>query len=449
MSRRVTEAGEAAAAAAAPESSTRGGGLAALPPEGGLAALRVRRVEGAPVAAVRVWLEGGARRERVPGQALVTGRLLAEGTRRHGWREIADRVEARGIVLRTGATFESHGASIDALADDWAEALALAAEIVLEPSFPADRATWIAKQAAAELDSLGDQPEVRTAFGFLDQLYAPHRRALPLHGTAASLASLTPADCAAFHLDRLVGGVRVAVAGTVDEEAVEGRVCELFGGAAGVARTAGAEPTLAPGSPGTGDRRRTVELLPPDEGEPGQAHLYVGAITVPRAHPDHDALELAAVVLGAGAGLTGRVPERVREREGLAYTATCHTVAGSGLDPGRLVAYVGTAPETVGRAERAVVEELRRIVDDGVSDAELEEARSYLLGREPFRRETARQWADLLTAAEHYGLPLDRPGWRETRLAALTRGEVEAAVRRWVRPDELRVTVGLPGRASR
>lgn len=431
---------------------------------GGLAALRVRRVEGAPVAAVRAWLEGGARRERVPGQALVAGRSLAEGTRGRGWREIADRVEARGIVLRSGATFESHGLSIDALADDWDEALALAAELLLEPSFPADRIAWIARQAAAELDSLGDQPEVRTAWGFLDQLYAPGRRALPLHGTAASLASLTPADCAAFHLERLRGGVRVAVAGTIDEEAVAARVESLFGplGTAGEHGEGGtaAEPEGPATAPGAGesppaesepsaDRRRTVELPPPEEGEPGQAHLYVGAVTVPRAHPDHEALELAGVVLGAGAGLTGRVPERVREREGLAYAATCHTVAGAGLDPGRLVAYVGTSPETVERAERAVVEELRRLVDEGISEAELAEARSYLLGREPFRRETARQWADLLSAAEHYGLPLDRPGWREARLAALDRAEVEAALRRWLCPDELRVAVGLPPPSAR
>jgi len=416
---------------------------------GGLAALRVRRVEGPPVAAVRAWLEGGARRERVPGQALVAARLLAEGTRRHGWREIADRVEARGMILRAGATYESHGVSIDALADDWGEALGLAAELLLESAFPADRTAWLARQAAAELDSLADQPEVRTAWGFLDQLHAPGRRALPLHGTAASLASLTPPDCAAFHLDRLAGGVRVAVAGAVDEEAVEARIRELFGAAPEAAEGAAAPGPLAEERTGrSADRRRSVELPPAEEGEPSQAHLYVGAVTVPRAHPDYEALELAGVVLGAGAGLTGRIPERVREREGLAYAATCHTVAGAGLDPGRLVAYVGTAPETVERAERAVVEELRRIVDGGISDAELDEARSYLLGREPFRRETARQWADLLAAAEHYGLPLDRPGWREARLAALGRADVEDALRRRVRPDELRVTVGLPAPAG-
>ena len=101
--------------------------------------------------------------------------------------------------------------------------------------------------------------------------------------------------------------------------------------------------------------------------------------------------------------------------------------------------------DTIDRAERGVREEIARLVEGGITDQELAEARSYLLGREPFERETARQWADLLVEAEHYGLPLDDPDWRHDCLAALDRAAVEAVVRRHLRPDELRVTVGIPG----
>jgi zinc protease len=165
---------------------------------------------------------------------------------------------------------------------------------------------------------------------------------------------------------------------------------------------------------------------------------------VPRAADDYDALALAGVVLGAGSGLTGRIPERIREREGLAYTASAATVAGAGIDPGRLVLYVATSAATVAQAERGLREELARFVDEGPSDEEVADARAYLAGREPFRRETARQLADLIVRAEHVGLPLDRPGWREQRLARLTRADVHAAVRRHLRPEALQVTVGLP-----
>ena len=396
--------------------------------------VRVRRVEGAPVVAIRLWLQAGTRAETLPGQALVTGRMLAEGTRSRDWRRIAEEAESKGMVLQSHGTFESIGVSLDALAKDWELALAWAAEILLEPTFPADRCAWLAKQTAAELESLADQPDVKTAWGFLEQLYTPHPRSRPVHGTEESLLALTPADCAAFHRRSQAHGILASVTGVVDEDAVRDRLTGLLGGAA-----VDVQPFPTPLAPtGLGPRHR-VSLESSD-----QAHLYMGHLTVPRRHPDYAALELLAVVLGSGAGLTGRIPARIREREGLAYTAYAQTVAGSGLDAGRLVTYVGTSPATVEKAERGVKEEIARVVEQGIEDSELEEARAYLLGREPFRRETARQWADLLIEAEEYGLPLDDFGHRKAELEALDRPAVEAAARRHVHPDALRVTVGMP-----
>jgi predicted Zn-dependent peptidase len=84
-------------------------------------------------------------------------------------------------------------------------------------------------------------------------------------------------------------------------------------------------------------------------------------------------------------------------------------------------------------------------VEEGVGDDELAAARTFLVGREPFRRETARQWADLLAEAGYWGLPLDDAEWCERELLALDRPQVEAAARRHLRPEALLVTIGLPG----
>lgn len=398
--------------------------------------VRVRRVEGAPVVAVRLWLRAGAREETIPGQALVTGRMLTEGTRTRDWRRIAEEAESKGMVVQSFGTFESIGVSVEALAKDWELALEWAAELFLDPSFPEDRCAWMARQAAAELESLADQPEVKTLWGFLEQLYSPHPRCRPLHGSEESLLGLTPADCAAFHLRAQAHGILASVAGVMDEDAVRDRLAGFLS-----RPPVDAEPFPAPPAPVGLGPRHTVTT----DAEDHQAHLYMGHLSVTRQHPDYTALELAAVILGAGAGLTGRIPARIREREGLAYTAHAQTVSGSGLDPGRLVAYIGTSPATVEQAERGVIEETVRLVENGIEDSELEEARAYLLGREPFRRETARQWADILIEAEEYGLPVDDFEQRKAELEALDRKTVEEAIRKHVRPSEMMVTVGLPG----
>jgi zinc protease len=396
--------------------------------------LKVRRVEGAPVVAIRLWVRGGARAEAIPGQALVTGRMLTEGTRSRDWKRIADEAESKGMILSSFGMFESHGVAVDALSRDWELALDWAVELLLDPVFPEDRCAWVAKQAAAEFESLADQPDVKTNWGFLEQLYTPHPRARPLYGSMESLLGLTPADCAAFHAAALAGGVKVAVAGVIDEGPVRKRLESLL---QNVPRLG--EPLPEPVAPAGSGERATVETDAED-----QAHLFVGHLTVPRNHPDYTALEMVAVTLGSGAGLTGRIPMRIREQEGLAYSAHAQTVAGAGEDAGRLVAYVGTSPATMAKAEAGIVEEIERLVSDGIEPAELEEARAYLLGREPFRRETARQWADLLTEAVEYDLPLDDPAQREQELKALDLETVEAAARRHIRPADLQVTVGLP-----
>ncbi len=397
---------------------------------------RTRRVPGVPVVAARLWLRGGSRMEEIPGQSLITGRLLAEGTRRRRWDKIAVEAEDRGILIHSFSTLDAVCVSIEAMAGDWQLALAWLAELALEPAFPEDRFEWLRRQAGAELESLLDQPEARAAHAFLDQLYRPHPYARPLQGGREGLERLTAADCTDFHHLLLDWGGVAVVTGEIDESAVSQRLESLFADLAG-----DATPQPAVAAPrGRGSKRLEVAA-----GHGDQAHLCAGHLTVARAHPQLPALEVAGVVLGAGAGMSGRLPERIREREGLAYACDIHVAAGNGLDLGRLVAYAGTSPATVEQAERAIREELARFVDGGLEDGELSDARAYLIGRDPFRRETARQWAGLLAEAELYGLPTDRPEWVVETLEALTATEVEDAARRWIRPEEIKVTVGLPG----
>lgn len=399
--------------------------------------LRVRRVEGAPLVAARAWLRGGSCQEQVPGQAYVVGQLLTEGTGSRSWEQIHAEAENRGILLQSFGTHEMLGVAIDALAGDWELTLGWLAELLLDPTFPADRFEWVRKRTAAELESLLDRPEVRTGKAFLEQLYGPHPYGRPLRGDPASLGRLTVEGCRNFHRRTLDWGAIVVVTGEIDEAAVEHRLGELLGSFEGMAQVL---PELAP------PQESAVEHQQISAGESDQAHLFAGHLTIERRHPDIPALEVVAAVLGAGPGLAGRLPERIREKEGLAYSTDVQTTAGSGLDPGRLAIYVGTSPRTAAAAERALREELERLLEEGISEREFEEARSYLIGAEPFRRETARQWADILAEATFYELPIDQPHWVIEQLQALSREEVETVARRHLRPAELKVTLGLPER---
>ena len=415
--------------------------------------IRTRHVAGAPVVAVRVVVVGGGRREAIPGQALLAGRGLGEGTARRDWARLAEDVEARGMSAQGFAGWDAHGLAVDALAHDFDRALEVAAEMLLEPIFPEPRVDLLRKQCEGELSSLADQADVLTGWAFVEDLYGSHPLARRLQGTPESLAALTDRDARDFHAAGLGGQIIVTVAGEIDEASIRDRIEQAF------ARLAELPTTNALPTPGTPEpdraSRRVVETSARD-----QAHLYVGQLSVPRGHADGAALDVLSVIVGAGAGLTGRVPSRVREDEGLAYTAFATMVSGAGLDPGRLAAYVGTSPATVERAERAVIEELVKLREGGVTDAEVADAKAYLIGRDPFRRETARQWADLLAESELYQRPYDDPNYLIDRIRAVDRPTVEAAGqkvdpagrtdrRRGVAGKTVGATGGRPGRATR
>ncbi|MGE0641637.1 MAG: M16 family metallopeptidase [Thermoanaerobaculia bacterium] len=402
--------------------------------------LRIRRVDGSPIVAIRILLPGGARFETIPGQALVTGRMLAEGTARRDYAKISADAEARGMMVSSFGGYEAHGLAIDALADDWREAIGWAAELLFESSFPADRVAWLARQAAAELDAQADEADTFTGREHMAQLWAPHPRSRPLQGDRESLGRLDPDSCRSYHRRGLAGERLVSIAGEIDVESV-GRFAEERFGSDGSAdgntpdghRGAPEEPAASP------EPHRTIRTRARD-----QAHLYLSHRTVRRGDPDYVALEVAGVILGAGSGLSGRIPHRIREQQGLAYTATADTVAGASLDTGRLAVYVGTSPETVAAAEAAARDEIDRFVAGPLAPSEVADARSYLLGREPFRRETARQWADLMASAMLLDLPLDDPDQHAREIAALGPEEIERAVGRHLHPDRLVATVGLP-----
>lgn len=398
--------------------------------------VRCRRHAVAPTVAVRVWLVGGALAESHPGAALLTGRMLTEGTAGRSWGEITAAAEDRGMDLAGSGGAEVIGISIDALAADWRPALELAAELALEPSFPEDRLARLRRQATGELESLMERPEVVTAWAFLRQLYGEgHPLSRPPQGSAESLAALSRSDCVSFHRRSLAGEILVVVAGEVEEQRVLTAIGDLFGpGASGPARLPDAVAARR-----RDDSYEEIELSGTE-----QAEIYVGQLTVPADHPDLPALQLAAVVLGSGPGLVGRIPGRVREREGLAYSASAGTVGGAGRLAGRLVVHLATAPERISTALAVVHEEIERFVADGLTDEEMEEARTYLLGSEAFRRESPRQVASLEGLSMLYGVGWNEPGWMEAALSVLDRKAVEEAVRRHIDIDRLAVVVGRP-----
>src|SRR5262249_19214684 len=95
----------------------------------------------------------------------------------------------------------------------------------------------------------------------------------------------------------------------------------------------------------------------------------------PLDHRDHAAVKVLSTVLGGG--MAGRLFVELRDKRALAYTATSFYEPAK--EPGALVLYLGTAPQTAAQAERALLDEIARIKRDPVSEAALSRAKRHPL----------------------------------------------------------------------
>ena len=147
-------------------------------------------------------------------------------------------------------------------------------------------------------------------------------------------------------------------------------------------------------------------------------------------------------ILGGG-GFSSRLYSEVREKRGLAYSV------GAGLNPMRLTALIagsaGTNNENVAESLKIIQSEWRRMRDEGVTEAELSQAKSFLTGSFPLRLSSTDRIARMLVSIQYHDLGIDYIDRRASYIKAVTRDDIAKLARELVDPEGLTfVIVGKP-----
>ncbi len=388
------------------------------------------------VAAVTLRLPAGAARDvERPGTAYLTGQMLAHGTDLRSFDALNEELDALGAALSVGVGRDAVDISATCLRDDLPRVVELMAEVVLRPTFPDDELERVRAQALTALRQALNSTRAQADYTLRSVLYPPghpyHHRVL---GSEERLHECTRQELLDFH-HRYYRPERayLAVAGGVPVEEAWRHIETAF---------AGWEPGQAPQlaiplvEPPAG-RIRRQETLPGKS----QADIALGLPTIPRRHPDYEALRLANIVLGR-LGMMGRLGASVRERLGLAYYASS-TLEG-GIGPGLWMAYAGVNPVNIERAIEQIIAEVIRLREEAVDLRELSDARTYLLGSLPLGLETSGAIASLALDLAFYDLGLDYVNRLPHLIGNITAEQIQEVARRYLTPERMAIVVAGP-----
>lgn len=157
-------------------------------------------------------------------------------------------------------------------------------------------------------------------------------------------------------------------------------------------------------------------------------------------NPDYPGLLIGNFVLGSS-GLSSRLGDRVRQKEGLSYGV------GSFLRPSSLderttfLTYAITNPQNIDKVEAAIREEIQKLLDDGITEEELEAAQKGYLESQIVSRSEDKQIAAMLVATAYLDRTMEYYETREQAIKDLSVAKVNAAIKKWIHPDRIAVVV--------
>jgi zinc protease len=380
----------------------------------------------------------GARydRESKAGLAIMASRLLDEGTENRTSLEIADAIESVGGAIETDGSFERIVASASVLNKDVDLGLELLSDLLIRPIFPQDYVDKEKERTLAEIVSAKDRPQVVAGWAFNELVYQDHPLHRPSHGYPQTVEQLTRADLLDFHQRYFVpNNVILSIVGDFRVSELMPKVEDAFGSwkPQKIVFPTYSEPVRQVG-------KRVKYITMPAQ----QLNIYLGHLGVTRTNPDYYALQVLDTILGGGAGFTARIPQRLRDELGLAYTTFASITMTAGLDTGRFVSFIGTSPENMKLAIGGLLNEIRRIIEEPVTAQELQDAKDYLTGSFVFAFESSPQIVRFLVHAEVYSLGFDYIEKYPDYIRAITVDDISRVARKYLDSENYTLVVVGP-----
>ncbi len=391
-----------------------------------------------PLIAMEYAFGGGATQDPAdkPGVGNMVADLLDEGSGDLDSKTFHERLERRAIELSFSSARDNFRGSLRMLRDNRDEAFDLLRMALTSPHFESSDVERIRAQVISGLRRETSNPNSLASRKFLEVAFGNHPYGRPANGTLESVPRIDVADLKDYvrrvlARDRL----RIAVVGDVDPATLGKLLDQTFGGLPATASLTPAADVEAAKPP----QRAFIPLDVP------QTVVTFGGPGVKRSDPNFMAGYVVNHILGGG-GLSSRLYREVREKRGLAYSIyqSLLWMDHSGL----FIGTTGTRADRAGETVDAITREVRRMAEDGPTQQELDEAKSYLKGSQMLALDTSSKLASALLQYQLDRLPIDYIEKRNAIVDAVTLDDAKKAARRLWGQGLLTVIVGRAPQAA-
>ncbi len=363
--------------------------------------------------------------------ASAVGALLDKGSKALTRQQVQDRLDALKTELRVQSQPGRVSLHLQSRREHLAEAVLLASELLRHATFPAEALDEWKRQTLASIEQQRKEPEsvAESAIALHANAYprGDVRHARSFDEWVDDVNRVSIEQVRAFHARFFGAGNAVfAAVGEIEDAALRQA---LNTGLAGWKSNVEFRRIEVPATPVKPQR---FVLSTPDK----QNATLLARLTLPvnDSAADYPALSMANFLLGGGGN--SRLWKRIRERDGLSYDVRTQ-IHWSNFEANSVwLASAIFAPQNQAKVEAAFREEIARALRDGFTAQELAEGQRGLLS---FRRLSRAQDGALAAGIAnnvYLGRSFAQAGRVDTALAALTLAQVNAALRKYIRPQD-------------
>jgi zinc protease len=390
-----------------------------------------------PLIAMEYAFGGGATQDPAdkPGVGNMVASLLDEGSGDLDSETFHEHLDRRAIELSFNSTRDYFRGSLRMLKDNKDEAFDLLRMSLTSPHFDSADVERIRAQIMSGLRRDTSNPTSLASRKFLEIAFGDHPYGRQANGTLASVPRIDVADMKDYFGRVLARDtLRIAVVGDVDPATLGKLLDRTFGGLP-------AKASLAPVADVEAARPPQRAFIPLDV---PQTVVTFGGPGIRRNDPNFMAGYVVSHILGGGS--SSRLYREVREKRGLAYSVHESLLW---MDHSAVfVGNTGTRADRAGETVDAVAREIRRMAEDGPTQQELDEAKSYLKGSQMLALDTSSKLASALLQYQLDRLPIDYIEKRNAIVDAVTLDDVKKAARRLWGQGLLTVIVGRAPQAA-